>query len=324
MSSSHEDYLPIELNSITSCSMLDFDLYKESGGYFRLFRRRNVALREGDLRTLIERGCKTLFVPKDQSDSLCEHQTRHLPELLKDESVPVERKFAVLTDISLNLYEKFLVNPVPAGTVKRAVDQCENHVDLALQGERARQTMLQEKPQASSPSIHAINVCNLSILLGLEFGISDPDELRAIGVGGLLHEIGKTLIDSQYFARSESKHHIANTRLKKYPQLGAQMLSKEHATPPEAVRSVLEHQERLDGSGFPRQLQGSEIGIAARIVAICDAFDESMSHNQGLVEASAFKILMQMKSSATKFDMKLFQSFVRLLGSDVARSCCTN
>ncbi len=322
MSPSSDGYLPIEIASISSNSILDFDLYNESGGCYQLFRRHSVALDQEDLDTLVERGTTTLFVPESQSGSLCDHQMKQLPELLQDDSVSVERKVAVLTEISTNLYERFLVAPVPPGTVKRAVNQCENHVGLALQGESAQQSMLHKNSETFSPSAHAVSVCNLSILLGLEFGMTDPEYLHAVGIGGLLHEVGKTMIDSRYYARAQSTHCIANARLRNYPQIGAKMLGEEPVVPEDTLRSVLEHQERLDGSGFPKSLRGPEISTGARIVGICDAFDEAISLGQGT--PSAFKVLMKMKDSATKYDTRLFQSFVRLLGSDVARSCRGN
>ena len=174
--------------------------------------------------------------------------------------------------------------------------------------------MAEKQPEAPFPVTHALVVSNYSILLGLQCGIDSADEIHALGVGGLLHEIGKTIIDSEFYTRLDNKSFIPNARLKSYPKVGGELLKKMKVVPAPALRPVLEHQERLDGSGYPLSLQADGIGLMGRIVAICDAYHEAL-HPAGVgTGPTPYKVLRQMRRETTKFDGAILVKFIRMLG----------
>jgi|GEM_PF-6418777 len=318
MPDTNTDFLPVGLESLSVDSICGFDLYKDMPGRLRLFRRHNISISQKDIDNLKARGHGTLYVPASQKGKLHEHMVKQLPSLLRDETVPIDTKLEVLTEASVSILDQVLTDPTSKKNIRGSVDHCRNHVDLALQGDDARRAMMDVQPQTCFPIAHAISVGNLSILLGLRCGIEKPADLHELGVGATLHEIGKRLIDRDYYFRADSKARVTNSRLKKYPIVGTDMLRKMQMVPAGALRSILEHQERLDGSGFPQELKANDISLAARIVAICDYFDESMHAGPVHGTSRPFQILMEMRKASYKFDSRVLMEFIRLLGTDVA------
>jgi len=193
-------------------------------------------------------------------------------------------------------------------------DQCDNHVMMALMGEEERESLRLSRAKGPHHLAHAITVSNLSILLGLNNNVDDSSKLHELGVGALLHEIGKTVLDRDYYTRNDGERVLAHIRLKKYPVIGARILEESGVINSVACKSVTEHQERLDGSGYPAGFKGSEICEFSRIVAICDYFDEQVNPQNTGQTVSPFEVLRRMKAASDKFDQKILIAFIRLLG----------
>ena len=100
-----------------------------------------------------------------------------------------------------------------------------------------------------------------------------PDEqVRMIGRGALLHDIGKVAIPDAILRKPGRLTPEEQMVLREHPLLGYQMFRKIPFLQP-AAEIVYSHQEHYDGSGYPRGLKGEEIPLGARIFAIADSFD---------------------------------------------------
>jgi len=99
-----------------------------------------------------------------------------------------------------------------------------------------------------------------------------PSESRYAWYGGLLHDIGKIAIDPVVLRKPGALTREEFEEVKRHPDVGATIVSSMRFAPIVApiVRS---HHERWDGNGYPQGLSGENIPLAARIVAVADAFD---------------------------------------------------
>ena len=316
-----DDFVPISLQAILIDSVLEFDLYQERAGGMRLFRHRRFPISQEDIDRLAEAGYVSLHVPGSQRKEVLDHTIRILPEVLENNATPTEVKLQILTETSIGILERVLNDPQSSTDVQRSVDNCRNHVMLAMQGDDAQKAMVDGQPVAPPPIAHAIQVCNLSILLGMRCRVLNANDVHALGVGALLHEIGKRLIDRNYYFDENEYHRITDTRLKKYPLIGRNVLAKVGVMPRLSLRLVAEHQERLDGSGFPQRLRASEICTESRVIAICDYYDETLNGGNGSNALTPFQVLKTMKESSTKFDRHILVEFIRLLGTGLVLDC---
>lgn len=123
---------------------------------------------------------------------------------------------------------------------------------------------------------HGINVCVLSIAIAE--GMKLPEStLRQVGLGALLHDVGKLLIPKPILDKpsllTDEEYSLVQTHAMK----GFEMLQTCYDVGAVAAHAALDHHERLDGSGYPRGLKGDNIPLIGRIVATADVYDAMVS-----------------------------------------------
>lgn len=159
---------------------------------------------------------------------------------------------------------------------------------------------------------HAINTCILALTFGRCLGLSDND-LEELGLAAMLHDIGETKLPLELL--QQGPRSTEETRLlNRHTELGAQLL-RDTATLPERVIDVaLSHHEQVNGEGYPQGLQGEEIGLFARIVAIVNVYDHITLGSTGpsLPPAEALRYLYLYRDKF--FDAELTEKFIQCLG----------
>lgn len=118
---------------------------------------------------------------------------------------------------------------------------------------------------------HSIDVAMISLMMAVELGYSD-DELLNIGLGAFLHDVGKLLVPKPIIQKPGPLTEIEMVYMRQHCELGMSSLEPFNL-PKECTDIILQHHERLDGSGYPKALKGDEICRNARIVMIADAVD---------------------------------------------------
>lgn len=118
---------------------------------------------------------------------------------------------------------------------------------------------------------HSIDVAVISLMIAVELELSD-EELRNIGLGSFLHDIGMLLIPKPIIQKPIPLNDMEKTCIRQHCELGMSTL-KSFGFPKESTDIVMQHHERLDGSGYPAGLKGDEISRGARIVMIADVMD---------------------------------------------------
>jgi putative two-component system response regulator len=111
----------------------------------------------------------------------------------------------------------------------------------------------------------------MAVAAGLE-----PAQIKAIRFGGLLHDIGKISIDDAILGKRGPLTADEYAQIRQHPEYGAKIIGPMRFAS-DVGPIILHHHERWDGSGYPHGLQGEQIPIGARIVAIVDAYDAMMT-----------------------------------------------
>ncbi len=119
---------------------------------------------------------------------------------------------------------------------------------------------------------HSVDVCILSLLTGISLGF-DRLKLKELDIGALLHDIGKVKVSKEVLNKPGALTPDELQQIRRHPEEGFNILRRHHDIPLLSAHIALQHQERLDGSGYPRRLSGDEIHKYARVVMIADVFD---------------------------------------------------
>lgn len=161
--------------------------------------------------------------------------------------------------------------------------------------------------------LHSVSVCGLMVNLARQLGL-DNEAVRAMGLAGLLHDVGKTSVPAQVLNKPGRLDDAEFALIKQHPEAGHAMLRGAEGINQEALDVCLMHHEKIDGSGYPFGLKGDEISLAARMGAICDVFDALTSDRAYKDRWTPLHAVTEMFGWAGHFDPQLLFQFCRSIG----------
>lgn len=155
---------------------------------------------------------------------------------------------------------------------------------------------------------HAQRVGDICELLAGLMNLSNKDTAQ-IRFAGLMHDIGKIGVDEGILNKTGELSSVDWEKIRRHPELGYRILSSvsEFA---EIADFVLEHQEKWDGTGYPKGLKGDEISLPARIIAVAEAYDAMTSDQMPGRKMSGRDAAAELKRCAgTQFDPDIVKIF---------------
>lgn len=158
---------------------------------------------------------------------------------------------------------------------------------------------------------HSVNVCILSLITGIGLGF-DLQKLRELGVGAMLHDIGKLCIPREILKKPSQLTVEEFEEIKKHTILGYELLKKSDRVDLTSAYIAFGHHERFDGSGYPLQLKNENIQINARIVAVADVYDALTSdrvYRKKLKPNEVYEYITSL--GVNHFDPRVIENFVK-------------
>lgn len=135
------------------------------------------------------------------------------------------------------------------------------------------------------------------------------ERIHAFGVAGLLHDIGKLAVPPQILDKPGKLDAAEFAVMRGHPEKGVFLLRRCGIDDPQIIEVCRHHHERADGSGYPGGLRHEQIGLAARLCAICDVYDALISKRSYKPAWSVDQALEQLRAIG-QFDPQLLEIFV--------------
>ncbi len=123
---------------------------------------------------------------------------------------------------------------------------------------------------------HQRQVTKLAVAIAREMGVDDSI-IEGTRVAGLMHDIGKLAIPAEILSKPSALNSMERSLIESHPEAAYEIL-KAVSFPWPIADIVIQHHERVDGSGYPRGLSGEDIRIEARILAVADTVEAMASH----------------------------------------------
>lgn len=201
--------------------------------------------------------------------------------------------------------------------------EAENAMYLAKSGESERsrsdiikaiaETLYDQNP---FEKLHAKRVSALCRKTAEAFGLSET-EVERLSMAGLMHDIGKVAISMEILDKSTPLSEEEWSLIRKHSEIGYRVIGSAQDMV-EIGNAVLAHHERLDGAGYPSGTAGSEIPLAARIIAVADSFDTMTSQEHYRKKLTMEEAVAELrKNEGSQFDPVITELFIRqVLGRD--------
>jgi len=123
---------------------------------------------------------------------------------------------------------------------------------------------------------HQRRVANFACTIAKELGLP-KEQIDGIHMAGVIHDIGKIYVPGEILSKPAGLNEAELSLVKNHPRVGYDILKKIEFPWPIA-EIVLQHHERIDGSGYPQGLSGEEILLEARILGVADVVEAMSSH----------------------------------------------
>lgn len=156
---------------------------------------------------------------------------------------------------------------------------------------------------------HSRRVACHTLVLARRF-TSDPHQLRHVYWGALMHDIGKIGVPEAILLKQRPLNEAEWKVMRMHPEKGHSIIARVSGMS-DAAEIVLSHQERFDGSGYPRGLRGEQICLGARLLAVIDTLDaitSERSYRKGRSFAQARKEIVEL--SGRQFDPQAVSAFL--------------
>ncbi len=163
-------------------------------------------------------------------------------------------------------------------------------------------------------ALHCLRVSILALAFGRHLGF-DEEGLNLLGMGALLHDIGKMKVPQEILNKPGKLTEREFRIMKGHVPLGVGILQRTDGVPPKAVEVTRLHHERYDGTGYISNLAGdqiSEFGLIGGIVDVYDAMTSDRVHQRGISSLDALKKMYEWRSR--EFHPMLVEQFIQCIG----------
>ncbi|WP_239585698.1 HD-GYP domain-containing protein [Lysinibacillus composti] len=233
-----------------------------------------------------------------------------------EESVPTEKRMKIVNQITdsfhkikgLNFKDASLVLDKQSKVIGVIVDDL---LDSILNSEEILTVLTDAFLYDEYLYQHSFQVTLYSLAIAKELGYSSND-LRNIGIGAMLHDVGKLMVPTSILLKPGRLSDEEYETMKHHTTYGFEILRNLHTISLLVAHCAFQHHERLDGSGYPRGLVDYEIHPYAKVIAVADVFDavtsnrvyrEKMLPSQGICIIDA--------GSGTLYDAKVVEALKR-------------
>lgn len=162
---------------------------------------------------------------------------------------------------------------------------------------------------------HSVHVAILSVITGIAMGVT-RDELHTLATGGLLHDIGMLRVDQRIWQKRGALTDAEFEKIQKHPRFSLDRAEDIVSEYSDTATILLQHHERMDGSGYPDGTQGRLIHPLARIAAVCDTYEAMQAERSYRKKWLPYQVMSHLLVSSTEtLDAEVVKAFLRTMSA---------
>ncbi len=247
-----------------------------------------------------------------------EAEITHLVPVCQEEDLDEElvidprQVFAQALEVTERIFTDVRMGRIPSTSeVRQAV---RGMVTLTLADPQALLALSMLKDYDNYTFTHSINVSVIALVVGRACGLTE-DQLLSLGLGGLLHDLGKLRVDHAILTKPAPLGPSEFEAMMRHPRDGADILIAMQDVPPEAVEVVLGHHLRFDRSGYPGDAQDRRFSPMVDMASIADAYDAMTTLRPYQRPLTPRRAIEKMRQVAGKhFHPEYLEKFIGALG----------
>lgn len=313
------NYYPIEKGNLLPGSRINFNVYKKSDIDAELYISPD---KQNNLSDIVPEDVHAsqcaIAIHKDDIPLYKEYLNNLALELTEAKEDSSELRYSIFRENSKFIIKDILEDPRCGETIQKAGDLVKTLTDTILENRSNFSSLLKITTHDYYTYTHSLNVCSLSIGLGTELNLRREPDLLELGLGALLHDIGKCSIDLRVLNKPGKLTEKEFKTVQRHVTASKELLqSSNMEIPKNSLFTILQHHEKLSGKGYPYNLKEDQIHINGKIAAIVDFYDALTTerpYKKAFSPFEAFKLLSEFQDD---YDNKLIKMFIVMLGKQV-------
>lgn len=292
-----------------------FRVYIKQAGNYVLYAAENEQFTPRHRQKLYEAGVPEVYILADQRPDYNRYVEQNLPHILGNEAIPVAERAKVLYTASESVVREVFETSLPAGLAKREYARIASLVEKSLAFLAVDEALRRMAALAShdygvhTHSVHVF-VYTTAILQTLK---ADETTQAHVGVGALLHDIGKMGVPREILSKPGPLTDEERAVVKTHPAKGL-ALCQNMSLPRPAAHCILMHHERMDGAGYPGGLDGGLIPPYVRALAVADIYDALTTNRPYAPAIPPFQALRLIRDEMPGHcDMDMYKRLVMVL-----------
>ncbi|WP_207651160.1 HD-GYP domain-containing protein [Desulfonispora thiosulfatigenes] len=286
--------------------ILGKSLYNNYGG---LILKEGSKIKGPYIKKIMELGFQGLYIIDDISQDI--EIKNVISDELKLESI------AKIKNMFMNIENK---NPIDKD-MNNISNIAKNMADELVSNKHLMVNMIDIKSYDNYTYYHSVNVAVLSIIVGISSHLN-RDELYKLAMGALLHDVGKIFISHNILNKNDKLTNEEFEIIKSHSTTGYKYLKSNFDVPIKSYIAALDHHEKYDGTGYPKNKVGENISLFGRIIAIADVYDALISdrpYRKSILPANAIEYIMG--GCDTHFDFNLVNLFIKKVAAYPIGTC---
>ena len=308
-------YFPVSPLMLFQETRADFRVYLLQEDKYVLYTKEQQKFDERLRSHLYNLGVTMVYVLQDQKEAYEHYIEDNLGHILENSDIPIEERSKTFYDASVSVLDEIFSAKLPETLSEKLYSRILKLVSESinfLSTEEALKSISKLLKHDYKTFTHSVHVFTYALAV-MHTYTQDEDMLKKVGMGAILHDLGKA--------------RIPKTILDNYPQLTPEEMEQYKLHPlhgvamcsmipldQDAVNCVLFHHERMDGTGYPTQLRGDNIPLPVRIVTVCNEYDAMTTTQPGERTLTPFEALNRMRDRmAGYFDPEVYKRLILVL-----------
>jgi HD-GYP domain-containing protein (c-di-GMP phosphodiesterase class II) len=236
-----------------------------------------------------------------------------------EDSVSVVDELSVARTLHTGVLETLIsvLDDVRRGGALRVPDLeivVDGMVESVLRNSTAMALLVRMQKADDYTHAHSLATAMWALVFGRHLGL-DRESLTALGLGGLLLDVGKTKLPKQLLKKRGPLTDVERMHVRNHVGLGLEIIRQAKSVDSRVLEMVATHHERFDGSGYPKGLTGNQIPVFGRIGGIVDSY-AAMSSDRSYAKAiSSYDAMREFKGLSDKsFQAELVEQFIQAIG----------
>ncbi|WP_413287577.1 HD-GYP domain-containing protein [Bdellovibrio sp. HCB337] len=286
------DYVSIRVSTLRGDQKIDFNAYIKINDKMVLYLRRGDSFEGERLKRLKDKKLRKMFILNDEESKYRDYLQKNI-EMAYDErsGKDINARAEIVQGQQQSNTEEVFEDPGNVESYNNTKDAAGKYVQFLMSNSKAISAVMNISNDDCNIAHHGVTVSTLSVALAQKLNVTDPKKTQLLALGALLHDFG-------HYESGVALNRLTSSFTKEemniytgHADLGAQKVQDKKHFDQTVINIIAQHEECIDGSGFPKGVRENQIDPLAVIVSSANALDRMITFEK-MPRQDAVKKLM--------------------------------